>query len=57
MQEIQTHRKHEVSPNINGKEVRQEAGGDELNDSGSSLYYNKTIEFCNVSEDYRSYLF
>jgi hypothetical protein len=41
MQEIQTQRKHKVSPNIYGKEVQQETGADDLNDSGSSLYYKR----------------
>jgi hypothetical protein len=41
VQEIQTRRKHKVSPNINEKEVQQETGGDVMNDSGSFLHYKR----------------
>jgi hypothetical protein len=41
VQEIQTQRKPKVSPNIHRKEVQQETGGDEMDDSGSSLHYKR----------------
>lgn len=40
-QEIETRRKHKVNPNINGKEVQQETGGNQMNDSGSYLNYKR----------------
>ncbi|PNF43397.1 hypothetical protein B7P43_G13917, partial [Cryptotermes secundus] len=40
-QEIETRRKHKVNPNINGKEVQEETGEDEMNDSGSYLNYKR----------------
>jgi hypothetical protein len=41
MQEIETRRKHRVNPNIDGMEVQQGTGGNEMNDSGSYLNYKR----------------
>jgi hypothetical protein len=44
VQEIQIQRKYKVSPNINGKEVQQETGGEERNDRSSSRYKGERNE-------------